>query len=324
MPVPASINDLSTIPGNNSPAGSESPTLTDNYLRTLSAFIASLRDSGAVIDGIAVKKDSSASTGAAILPPGTTAQRPASPQNGMFRYNTDISDFEGYMGGAWVDRRTFTRAINEPPIVTLASASTTNIGAAGANTISVSGSVTITAFDSVASGIIRRLVFQGALTLTHNAASLILPSSASITTAAGDVAEFVSLGSGNWRCTGYTRSSGHPVVTIFSREFTSGQETLTPGGLITINHTLGVVPKFIACELHAVAANNGYSVGDIIDAPQISMGTSGNDGISVRRNSTQINIRQGASGGIPILNATTGVLFRASSSDWRLVAKAWG
>ncbi len=42
MPVPASINDLSTTAGNNSPAGSESPTTTDDYLRALSAFIAQL------------------------------------------------------------------------------------------------------------------------------------------------------------------------------------------------------------------------------------------------------------------------------------------
>lgn len=44
MPVPASINDLSTTAGNNSPAGSESPTTTDDYLRALAAFIAALRD----------------------------------------------------------------------------------------------------------------------------------------------------------------------------------------------------------------------------------------------------------------------------------------
>lgn len=42
MPVPASINDLSTTAGNNSPGGSESPTTTDDYLRALSAFIAQL------------------------------------------------------------------------------------------------------------------------------------------------------------------------------------------------------------------------------------------------------------------------------------------
>jgi hypothetical protein len=47
MPVPASINDLSTTAGSNSPAGSESPTTVDDYLRTLSAFIATLRDENA-------------------------------------------------------------------------------------------------------------------------------------------------------------------------------------------------------------------------------------------------------------------------------------
>lgn len=44
MPVPASINDLSTTPGLNSPSGSENPTTADDYFRTLSAFIAGLRD----------------------------------------------------------------------------------------------------------------------------------------------------------------------------------------------------------------------------------------------------------------------------------------
>ena len=44
MPVPASIDDLSTTAGSNSPAGSETPTEGDNYIRTLSSFIALLRD----------------------------------------------------------------------------------------------------------------------------------------------------------------------------------------------------------------------------------------------------------------------------------------
>ena len=55
--------------------------------------------------------------------------------------------------------------------------------------------------------------FADALTLTHNATSLILPGGASITTAAGDVAGFRSLGSGNWRCEFYSRASGAAVVT---------------------------------------------------------------------------------------------------------------
>ena len=35
------------------------------------------------------------------MPSGTTAQRPGSPTNGDFRYNSDDSSFEGYQGGAW-------------------------------------------------------------------------------------------------------------------------------------------------------------------------------------------------------------------------------
>lgn len=44
MPVPASINDLSTSAGSNSPAGTETPSEGDNYIRTYGSFIAALRD----------------------------------------------------------------------------------------------------------------------------------------------------------------------------------------------------------------------------------------------------------------------------------------
>ena len=44
MPVPASIDDLSTTASSNSPAGSETPQEGDNYLRSAFAFIALLRD----------------------------------------------------------------------------------------------------------------------------------------------------------------------------------------------------------------------------------------------------------------------------------------
>jgi len=41
------------------------------------------------------------STGFALIPAGTTAERPASPANGQIRYNTTTAQFEGYQGGAW-------------------------------------------------------------------------------------------------------------------------------------------------------------------------------------------------------------------------------
>ena len=45
MPVPSAISDLSTTPALNSPAGSESPALVDDYLRTYAAFIKQVSDS---------------------------------------------------------------------------------------------------------------------------------------------------------------------------------------------------------------------------------------------------------------------------------------
>lgn len=49
MPVPSTINDLSTVAGSNSPAGTDTPQEGDNYIRALSAFIAQVRD--AVLSG---------------------------------------------------------------------------------------------------------------------------------------------------------------------------------------------------------------------------------------------------------------------------------
>lgn len=40
-------------------------------------------------------------TTALELPDGTTAQRPGTPVNGMIRYNTTLSQFEGYKGSTW-------------------------------------------------------------------------------------------------------------------------------------------------------------------------------------------------------------------------------
>lgn len=48
MPLPASISDLSTTPSLNSPAGSESPALVDDYLRTHAAFIKQVNDATAL------------------------------------------------------------------------------------------------------------------------------------------------------------------------------------------------------------------------------------------------------------------------------------
>lgn len=111
----------------------------------------------------------------------------------------------------------------------IASAATTDIGAQAAGTLTITGTTTITSLGVVSAGIRKRLIFGGALTLTHNATSLILPNAgANITTAAGDTCEAESLGSGNWRVAAYQKATGYPVsnATVFN-DGTVGAPSIT-------------------------------------------------------------------------------------------------
>ncbi len=83
------------------------------------------------------------------------------------------------------------------------SASTTDLARYGAEYTEITGTTGISALGTVRAGEIRWVRFTGALLLTHNGTSLILPGGANITTVANDTACFVSLGSGNWLCLDY-------------------------------------------------------------------------------------------------------------------------
>lgn len=121
----------------------------------------------------------------------------------------------------------------------VASAATANIGAAATPNVRITGSTTITAFDSIAAGTPRWLRFAGALTLTHNATSLILPGGANIVTAAGDTALFVSEGSGNWRCHAYQRANGTPLALPAGKDPAGKQSIPIPAGALTARTTNG-------------------------------------------------------------------------------------
>jgi hypothetical protein len=95
------------------------------------------------------------------------------------------------------------------PFTNLASATTTNLGTIPSHNVTITGTTTIASFGSSASTDypLYNIVFSGALTLTYNASSMILPSAASIVTVAGDSAVAMYLGSGNWRVISYSRGT---------------------------------------------------------------------------------------------------------------------
>lgn len=109
----------------------------------------------------------------------------------------------------------------------IAAASTTDLGAVQGLSHDITGTTTITSFGTVAAGVWKIIKFEGALTLTHNATSLILPGGANITTADGDVAIVCSEGSGNWRCNHYQRAASSAL------QNQSGASVAITGGSIT-------------------------------------------------------------------------------------------
>lgn len=96
----------------------------------------------------------------------------------------------------------------------IASAGTISVGEGGY--FFVTGTTTITDVDFATDKAGRKvwLKFNGILTLTHHATTLILPTGANIVTAAGDIACFISEGSDNVRCVSYTRASGAALVGV--------------------------------------------------------------------------------------------------------------
>lgn len=105
-----------------------------------------------------------------------------------------------------------TGALNEAKGTNIASSTTPDIGGGTGNLIHITGTITITGFANATAGIRRMLIFDGILTFTHNATTLIIPGGANVTTAAGDCCIIVSEGSGNWRVLVYVKASGKTVT----------------------------------------------------------------------------------------------------------------
>lgn len=135
----------------------------------------------------------------------------------------------------------------------IASATTTDLGAVAGLMHDITGTTTITGFGTVSAGIWKIVKFEGALTLTHNSTSLILPGGANITTANGDVGIFISEGSGNWRCLSYTRADDGVLKLV------NGTEQATTSGT-TKDFTIPSWAKRITVQLVAVSTDSTSSL----------------------------------------------------------------
>lgn len=208
---PTVFNNLITVTGTNTLIGTSTPPYTAYVAGMTLSFVAVNTNTGAVtisVDGLGAKNiyigSATALSGGELV-----AGRIVQLEYDGTRFQLQVGSIaDGSITSAKLANAQLTlpNALNYAAPVTLASASSVAIGAAASNNITISGTTTITSFDTIAAGARRNVKFSGALTLTYNATSLILPGAANITTAANDNAEFLSLGGGNWICTSYQRA----------------------------------------------------------------------------------------------------------------------
>lgn len=145
----------------------------------------------------------------------------------------------------------------------IASAATTSIGTVGnGETVHITGTVAITSLGVATTGIIRNVIFDAALTLTYNATSLMLPTNANITTAAGDMAIFVceNGASGYWRCIAYQRRTGYPL-TLGNLSTTGSAATLTTARTINGVSFNGSANINIEARLGTIASATTTTIG---------------------------------------------------------------
>lgn len=174
-------------------------------------------------------------------------------------------DFLEYFTSGGLTNRTslqvVTQLLSSAAEVNVASASTANIGAAASPKVQITGTTTITSFGTTAN-CIRFIRFAGALTLTHNATSLILKGAASRVTAANDTGIYASDGSGNWREMSYQRASSDPGD--YATKTNSTDMTIHT---VTVGLGAGSISTNTASGRSALAANttgdyntaNGYN-----------------------------------------------------------------
>lgn len=188
------------------------------------------------------------------------------------------------------------------PYVEVASAATTDIGAAASENVTVTGTTTITSFGTVAAGTVRDLVFSGILTINHNATSLILPSGANLTTVAGQSLRAVSLGSGNWRVTSPTdsltagtglTSTGSlftgMTLTVELTELGAVTTLASPRVVVTDGVTAGSSARMVPDDFKKTFEVSGFYTGSNANLTDYPVGTI----IYVRRDSaTAINRNQ--------------------------------
>jgi hypothetical protein len=227
------------------------------------------------VSGLALVNNANACNGS-LLSLYSGASAPGSPTTGMFWYNSTTNYIQQFDGISWLNLW-FVDATNHLTSMdigggiisqVITAAPTTDIGSIPQPLIAVNGTATIISLGSSAKiGSIHVVVFNGALTLTYNATSLILPGAANIVTQAGDTAVAIYLGASNWRVLVYTPATIPTKTTPTTSDLLLIQDAAasnTPKKS-TISSLLSLIGGALGGANGLVVTNNAGTPNSIID-----------------------------------------------------------
>lgn len=105
------------------------------------------------------------------------------------------------------------------------------------------------------------------------------------------------------------------------RKFTSSDQVMTAGGLITVAHGLGAKPSKLTLELKCTTADGTYSLNDMLPTNLgVDEASSQSGGRTVRWDATNVYVRIG-SGGV-LLHNNSGAAYNITLTNFRLVITA--
>lgn len=115
-----------------------------------------------------------------------------------------------------------------------------------------------------------------------------------------------------------------PSSSPFSASYTSAEQTITVGSVVTASHGLGATPSLFKTILRCKTAEANYAVGDEVEAgdADATPGSASARSMTSYVNSTTIGATVGASG-LWVYNRTTGAPVSITTGNWRIVMRAW-
>lgn len=144
----------------------------------------------------------------------------------------------------------------------VASAGTTNIWAIAGDYCHITGTTTITSLGTAPyAGAQRAVIFDGILTLTHNATTLVLPAGQSITTAANDRMIVRADTTANMIVVDYMKASGQSIAASTLRDYLDGLTLVSGGGSTTLTVSAGVAADSTNTVLMTLAAAMAKTTG---------------------------------------------------------------